>query len=602
MSRDDDADLRKDIAAIADWGTPDSTPPLDVRARPRPSATEPRERRRFGLVAGIGIAAVVLVIVGIVAANRGGENVTIDTRPEEDAVAGPDSEPPPSRPCAAVDDFAEEMRDLGITYDYDPSPSVEQLASSVEVVVRGRLDAVRSESIPDDPVGPYLVFTLVVDEVVGRGGDQATTDQIEVSVNYNRAAQTLDAVAQSLPEGASVLAFLDNGPWPGGFAPALEGFWVSCGPAETAVSALVDPLWVGDAGTLDELTSKVARAKPQQTSPPIDVEHHLLRPQDLPGWERTSGPEARPGGERAITEAMEEGCPATKTLAAMTGHLPSANQQFEKDGDQLSQFVAVAPSEAFADELFAGLADLSTCIGANAVDPLGSGWADGGVVGFERRTSPDLLDQFVLTRPSDEHAVMSLLVASTTSEPIDLGDRAELIDRINARLASSTPETTQPTTTASNEDPLLVMGPGGLPDVRVGMRLDDLLDSDFAERVTREYPGESITRCHLVEATGPAGSGDLTVLALDGLVAQIAAFDGPWRSDRGPAIGSSRSEVIDSYGEPVDEYPNQYSNNPQLFFDGAGGHIRFEIDLASDRVVEISAGTEVGLSLEEGCS
>lgn len=167
-----------------------------------------------------------------------------------------------TRECDAVESFAGSMHNLGISYDYDPSPSPEALAEESAALVQGRLISLRQEAAEGDLVGPFLVFTIRVENVLRQTGGPAIGDEIDMSVLFNPAGRDFAGLDESFVAGVPVVAFLDAGPWPGGWAPFLEGFWIACDRDHPALSVLVDPSRWTSTGTLADLTDAATVSEP----------------------------------------------------------------------------------------------------------------------------------------------------------------------------------------------------------------------------------------------------------------------------------------------------------------------------------------------------
>lgn len=70
-------------------------------------------------------------------------------------------------PCSGVDAFEEAIRDVGITYKYDPSKSAQDLAQMSDAVVVGTLTgAGEGPGIGQGSEMKRAVFTIDVDRVI----------------------------------------------------------------------------------------------------------------------------------------------------------------------------------------------------------------------------------------------------------------------------------------------------------------------------------------------------------------------------------------------------------------------------------------------------
>lgn len=254
----DNEDIREDLAAIAAWGDPDPVPsPAEFADRPLVHGASSRTTSRRGWVAS-GAAAVFVLFVGVLAVRlaNGDGDVDVDTAGPPGAAASL-----PVAPCADVDRFAQRMGNLGIVYDYNPSDSARDLATATDVVVQGDLVGVREES---DSGSSFVVFDFTVAQssqpTIGGG------DQIQVNVEFGPASVPYGDIAGSFTPRIPAVLFLHSSGGPGGWTPALEGFWVACGADDSASSAREEPFWDHD-GTLGELFASVADDDPEQVAP-----------------------------------------------------------------------------------------------------------------------------------------------------------------------------------------------------------------------------------------------------------------------------------------------------------------------------------------------
>ncbi|MEZ5246571.1 MAG: hypothetical protein R2707_15845 [Acidimicrobiales bacterium] len=164
----------------------------------------------------------------------------------DDATAPPDDLEAPAEPVSC-DSFgaARALTEVGITYDYEPSDSMADLAAASRVVVRGRIAWI---SAGDAEGSDVVVLSVEVDELaLDRRGDQAveqiTAGEImSIVVSYNPSHVGFGTIRDAIELGTGVVAFL--GPvTPDGFRrPHLEGLWLGCGE-EGAHHAGIAPSW-----------------------------------------------------------------------------------------------------------------------------------------------------------------------------------------------------------------------------------------------------------------------------------------------------------------------------------------------------------------------
>jgi hypothetical protein len=168
----------------------------------------------------------------------------------DDAASPPDGGEAPPEPVSCDSfDAARALSEVGITYDYEPSDSMADLAESSRLVLRGRIAGV---SDVDAEGSDVVLLSVEVDELaLDRRGDQALEqiddgEIISIGVSYNPNHVGFGTIRDAIERGTGVVAFL--GPvTPGGFRwPHLEGLWLGCGD-EGAHHAGITPSW--DTGT-----------------------------------------------------------------------------------------------------------------------------------------------------------------------------------------------------------------------------------------------------------------------------------------------------------------------------------------------------------------
>jgi hypothetical protein len=132
--------------------------------------------------------------------------------------------------CAEIESFAEQLVDVGITYDHEPSNGPAELAESVDVVVRGELTG----EVEDQPAASgaddaYIGYEVTVEEVLA-GEAAVATGTVLVSVSYNPSHADARAHANAATPGVPVIVFASSAPHaPGGLTAAvMEGFVTGC--------------------------------------------------------------------------------------------------------------------------------------------------------------------------------------------------------------------------------------------------------------------------------------------------------------------------------------------------------------------------------------
>lgn len=273
MNRPSDGDdLGDDIAAIGSWGDPGRVPPLDqltVRASAVPDAASGGgfRRPRVAILAAAAVAAVIAGVAGILAVDAPRDDVDVVGPPDDTSdqpLDGPiDNDS--AATCEEVDRFAQRMSNLGITYDYQPSASLAELASVVDVVVEGTIVSIREHVDGDDH---RVVFGV---EATASSADVIEADEsFEMWLDFGPASVPYDDIAAAFTAGIPTVLFLDPGPAPGTWAPTLEGLWVACDRTGPAASALVEPAFWSHSGSLDDLFS-AARSGPSEPAIEVDV-------------------------------------------------------------------------------------------------------------------------------------------------------------------------------------------------------------------------------------------------------------------------------------------------------------------------------------------
>jgi hypothetical protein len=169
--------------------------------------------------------------------------------------------------CAAVEAFAEQLVDVGITYDYSATQSPADLLSQVDFVLRGTLTGGFSSAMADDSTGSdHVAYEVAVDEwlFVRPDRDRLPGRQL-VSVPFNEAINDPGnhdpaAYADAIAVGAPVVIFAHGtlGNAAGDLVASIEGFITEC-PGGPLLG------WVGGQGewaaidTLDELAAAIPR-------------------------------------------------------------------------------------------------------------------------------------------------------------------------------------------------------------------------------------------------------------------------------------------------------------------------------------------------------
>jgi hypothetical protein len=151
--------------------------------------------------------------------------------------------------CATIESFAEQLVDVGIAYDYEPSSGPGELAGWVDVVVRGELTGmVEEQSASSDAEDAYVGYEIRVDEVLA-GEAPDGSGAVVVWVAYNSYLGDAGPFAEAATPGVPVIVFGYAAPRaPGGLTAAVEGFMTGC-EGEAPLG------WVGQLGEWPAMTS-----------------------------------------------------------------------------------------------------------------------------------------------------------------------------------------------------------------------------------------------------------------------------------------------------------------------------------------------------------
>lgn len=161
--------------------------------------------------------------------------------------------------CEDIRSFAEQVVDVGITYDYEPTSSPAELAERADAVVLGVLTGnSRLVETGDASSNPFVGYELQVRDVVS--GGPLSTDTVDVLVEFNPAHADISDYESATVPGVPVLVFGSHYPELGEnslVAHVMEGLMTAC-PGEPPRG------WVGTDGewvNMDSLPSVIERVR-----------------------------------------------------------------------------------------------------------------------------------------------------------------------------------------------------------------------------------------------------------------------------------------------------------------------------------------------------
>ena len=171
--------------------------------------------------------------------------------------------------CSGISEFEATLRDPGISYDYEPSDSLEELASWADAIVVGTLS--HADDAPDDLAGRGMgtvAFTIGVDRVLSQKAGPEIGETVTVVTDFNENARSIADYQEALPQGAMAVVFLSE--WRDAWGFHLEGFWFACDEDDSPGNGLVEPGWaVGSLGSMIEAIEGEPEIKPEP-SPTTD--------------------------------------------------------------------------------------------------------------------------------------------------------------------------------------------------------------------------------------------------------------------------------------------------------------------------------------------
>lgn len=157
----------------------------------------------------------------------------------EEAVAGDDAEEasgPAALTCPAdLNEVVALLRSGLPTYDYDPAVDLADLVGRNDVVVAGEIESI--ERVVGDEDADTVISVRGVEVLAGSGAvEQFST------ASWWAARDEPDPLGVPVAVvGVRIVAFLDAGPWPGGYTADLQGLVVGCdgqGSVRTAIEGL----------------------------------------------------------------------------------------------------------------------------------------------------------------------------------------------------------------------------------------------------------------------------------------------------------------------------------------------------------------------------
>jgi len=127
------------------------------------------------------------------------------------------------------------LTEVGITYDYEPSDSLDDLADSSQVVLGGRVAWVSGLETDSSDL---VILHIEVDEIArDHSGGISVGEITRVGVSYNPAEVELGTIRDAIPLGIQVVAFLGRTTDFGFRFPHLEGLYLACGDGAVPAGA-----------------------------------------------------------------------------------------------------------------------------------------------------------------------------------------------------------------------------------------------------------------------------------------------------------------------------------------------------------------------------
>lgn len=133
--------------------------------------------------------------------------------------------------CKEVMRFTEQMVDVGITYDYQPSSSPKDLASHSDAVFAGVLTGGFEASVLRRDTGEldFVAYEVEVTDVIVAFGALAPGTRQLVSVSFNSYQRSAADYEAAIAVGARVVVFASTfAGAPGGLSVGVEGFATAC--------------------------------------------------------------------------------------------------------------------------------------------------------------------------------------------------------------------------------------------------------------------------------------------------------------------------------------------------------------------------------------
>lgn len=164
--------------------------------------------------------------------------------------------------CAEITRFADQLVDVGIVYDYQPTSSPAALARQSDAVFAGTLtggfDHATVNAVSSERGESYVAYEVEVSEVIVPFGDIEPGDEQLMAVAYSRAINdpgnhAPEDYEAAIAEGAPVVIFAyDITPYydgvPGGLSAHIEAFATGC-EGEPPIG------WTGSVGEWADLRS-----------------------------------------------------------------------------------------------------------------------------------------------------------------------------------------------------------------------------------------------------------------------------------------------------------------------------------------------------------
>ncbi len=199
-----------------------------------------------------GIPAECVPETGEVAVYNSNEQVAVTLSPHER---------PGGASCADIERFAARITDTGITYDYEPSDSPEELMAGADVVFAGTLTGETATHEGDERLfgSPAVGYEVRIDTAYNSPPKQELAGGIQYAWIDVGTAELFEPFQDVAVEEIPVVVFgydSDRGP---GYSVGVEGFVTGC-PADPIMGAIGSQGTWADVTTLYDLKTRLATA------------------------------------------------------------------------------------------------------------------------------------------------------------------------------------------------------------------------------------------------------------------------------------------------------------------------------------------------------